>query len=89
MRAVAPVDLGLHEPEIGLVHERRGLERVPTGFPPQLRAGQAAELRVDEGDQAVVGALVAGAPFPERPDDRLGIHGVRGFCHRMRMPLES
>ena len=39
--------LGIDEPDVGLMHQRRGLQRLPRLFFPQLLGGQLAQLVVD------------------------------------------
>jgi len=49
MGAVPPVDVGLDEPQVRLVHQRRGLQGPAGRIPPQLRAREPPKLPVDEG----------------------------------------
>ena len=70
LRAVPPIDaLLVDEPEVGLVDERGGLERVVRAFAPHVCAGEPAQLGVDEGKELLVGGPVALAPVDEEPRD--------------------
>ena len=41
------------EPQVGLVDQRRGAERVAGRFPPELAVRQAAQLLIDDGEDGV------------------------------------
>ena len=43
----------IHEPQVGLVDQCRSLERVIGALSSQVAAGEAPQLRVDEGHQPV------------------------------------
>ena len=59
--AAAPVDARLvHQPQIGLVHERARLEQVSRPFPAQQVGGDGAHLAVDPRHQVIERVAVAG-----------------------------
>ena len=63
MRPVLPVGtLGIHQMKVGLVHQRRGLERMSPTLVPHVPAGNTAKLVVDQGRQAIERRLVAATP---------------------------
>src|SRR5688572_21060750 len=54
VRAILPAfRTVLHQPEVGLVNERRRLEGLARTFPPQIRGGQPAQLFVDDRQECV------------------------------------
>lgn len=60
-KKVAPIliiDPGFEKANVGLMHKRGSLERVARGFPAQLSAGQAAQLRVNDSKQLIFRARV-------------------------------
>jgi hypothetical protein len=67
MGAVLPLHL-LHvdEPEIGLVDQGGGLQRVTTSFEAHVTARDTVRLVVDERNQLVERRLVAAAPCKEQ-----------------------
>ena len=66
MCTILPVGtLGIHEMKVGLVHQRRGLERMPPTLVPHMPARNTAELVVDQGRQAIQRRLIAAAPRPD------------------------
>lgn len=77
----------LGHPEIGLVHERRRLERLRVPLTGELPAGDPLELFVEELDQAFGEAGVAGAPRAQERGDfaleeltrRIMAHGWKRF----------
>jgi hypothetical protein len=71
---VSPIHIRCDQPEVGLVYERRGLQGVSRLFASKLPASEPAELGIDEGNQASVGLLVAGAPVLEQLHDRFRVH---------------
>ena len=48
------------EPQVGFVHERRGLQRVPRILGTHVMPCQAAELFVDQREQGLLSAFLAG-----------------------------
>jgi hypothetical protein len=50
------------EAHIGLVDERRRLQRVIKSLPTKIRRGLSSELAIDERDQIVTGSQVASTP---------------------------
>ena len=40
-----------HEPQIGFVHQRRGLKDVSGTFGPKLLGGKSTEIRIDQFEQ--------------------------------------
>ena len=57
--------LELHQPQVDLVDERRGLQRVTFIFPGHLAARQAVQFVVDQGRQVLQGGLVPVSPGSE------------------------
>lgn len=55
----------LEEPEVRLVHEGRGLERVPGPLEPRVPARDAPEVGIDERHERPVSARRAPAGKPE------------------------
>jgi hypothetical protein len=83
LRPVAPVHaVLLDEPQVGLVHERGGLERVARALGAQLRGREVAQLVVDRGQEAVEVRAVAAAPS----DQELGDGGRWGRLHGVLEP---
>ncbi len=68
------------EPQVGLVHQGGGLERVPRLFPPEIALGLPAQLVVDDGHEPVERGLVAAAPRLEQTG-----HALIGGCHSCRL----
>ena len=67
MRAVAQCQpIETHEPDVRLVHERRGLQCMVRRLVSEPRAGHAAQLRVNQGDQPCQRRFVAAPPFGEQ-----------------------
>ncbi len=66
-----------HEAEVGLVHERAGLQRMAGSFLTQVVVCQTAKIVVDERNDAVQTLLVTGSPPCQQLGDRLN----RGFRH--------
>ncbi len=64
------------EPQVGLVHERRGLQGVPAPLAPQAGGGPLAKLSVDQRDERLTRLLVPSAPGLEQLADRTGIGGL-------------
>jgi hypothetical protein len=48
--------------EVGLVYQRRGLERMSPTPVPHVAASDTAKLVVDQGRQAIQGRLIAATP---------------------------
>ena len=70
VRAVAPLHAPLiDEPQVALVHERGGLERVLASLAAHGALGVPAQLLVDRGDEPVRRGLVAASPGEEEPGD--------------------
>ena len=66
MRAVSPArPLLVDQADIGLVDERRRLERVPGALASQLRARQPAQLLVDERHELLARRLTTLAPLEQ------------------------
>src|SRR6185436_11511506 len=85
VRAVLPGDLALVEqPDVGLVRERRRLERVARAFAPKVAAGETAHLVVHEREERVQRALVALTPAKERSGDIGGGRSPLGGFHDRR-----
>ena len=63
MGSVLPVHVALiDQPQIDLVHQRRGLERVPRPLAAKLSCRDPAQLFVDEREQLIERTLVAATP---------------------------
>ena len=63
MRAILPVDaLRTNQPDVGLVDQRRRLERVPGPLTAHIPPGQAAQFRVHQRDEPIQSGAIAGAP---------------------------
>ena len=63
MSAVLPVDpVRAREPDVSLVDQCRGLQRVVCAFAHHVEVGQAVKLPVDQGDELFEGLLVSAAP---------------------------
>jgi hypothetical protein len=78
VRAVAPVEALLAgKAEIGLVNERRRLQRVPLALAAQLGCGEALELAVDERQQLFVGRGFAPPPGLQELGDGQAAVGSR------------
>src|SRR5262249_52147047 len=56
----------VHEPEIGLVNQRRSLERVSGGLVTHVPSGHAAQLGINQRHQPVEGCGIAFAPGAEK-----------------------
>ena len=71
VRAVfkAGLSVGIDEPEPGLVHERRGLERVAGLLARHLRGGEAPKFGIDQRKQLVGGGRLALLNPGEKPRD--------------------
>ena len=73
MSATLPVDRVLaQQPHVGLVHERRRLQRVVAAVPAQMAGRAAAQLAVDKREQFVLGVRMPLRPRAEQA------------CHRSR-----
>src|SRR5206468_1646933 len=76
LRAIGPLRARLvDQPQVGLVNQCGGAERVVGALAPELVVGDAAQLFVDDGEQPIHGAGVAGPPGKEQIGD------VRGGAH--------
>ena len=65
--AVLPAHVLLpDQPQIGLVHERRGLKRVIPTLAPHVGTGGATQLAVDGGKEPLLIVRRAGPPPPEQ-----------------------
>ena len=63
MHAVLPgYALGIHQTEVGLVDQRRGLQCVPRAFVTHVAPRQTPQFVVDQGSQLVQRRRVATAP---------------------------
>jgi len=63
VRAILPANAAkVHQPDEGLVDERRCLQRVIVALAPHLEAGKAAEFLVDDRYQIVERGPIAAAP---------------------------
>ena len=85
VRPVLPVHLpGVDEPEKRLVHQCRGLQRMPGVFLAHVVPGQATELLVDERRQAIERGGIALSPCLEKSGDFCAVpwHFL-GFSRRL------
>jgi len=81
MAPVLDVQPGMvHQLEVDLVHEAGGAERLFRASAADLRAGEGAELVVDEREQLCRGARISFAPGDEEPGDVAG-GGGSAFVH--------
>ena len=70
VRPVPPIDLPLiYQPQVGLMNQRRGLERVSGAFMTQLPSSDATQLRIDQWQQPVEGLSIAPTPIIEQRRD--------------------
>ena len=69
-----------HQPQIGLVHQRRGLERVPGPLAAQTARREPAQLVVDQREDLVEHLGAAGAPLLEQERDLAG-RAARTIAH--------
>ena len=75
LRAVLPVGvLLIHELEVGLVDERRGLQRVLGPLSPEMRVRDPVQFLVDERHQVIEGIAIALVPG-EQEGGYVGRHG--------------
>ena len=58
------------QPQVGLVYQAGGVERVPGAFSGEAPAGQVAEVIVDPGHQPPEGVGIAAAHGPQQLRDR-------------------
>ncbi len=61
----------MDEPDIGLVHQGRGIERVTGTLPAKVARGEAAHLVIDQRKQAIDSRAVSVGQFPQKLRDRL------------------
>ena len=75
--AVLPADLiDLDQAQVGFVHERRRLQRVPRPLPAHVMQREPAQLLVDQRDQPVEGIGLASTPGKEECRGAVGwLHG--------------
>jgi hypothetical protein len=64
------------EPEIRLVNERRGLQRVTVALAAKLAGSDPAQFGIDQRQQGFEGAAIAATPVSEQTRD------VRTSGHR-------
>ena len=62
-----------HQPYVGLVYERRRLQRVVSALAPEVGGGPLPKLVVDERDQVLPCLKVPAPPCPEQLADRPGV----------------
>jgi hypothetical protein len=85
VRAVVPAGMGLVDQlEVDLVDEGGGLERVRGVFTPHVALGEAAQLALDERDQAVERRRVAVAQSNEHVRHALGSNHFLPSCDLRR-----
>ena len=73
MRTIAPLHAaGIHEPEIRLVRERRGLQCDVGAFAAHMTPGQPAQLGVNERCQLVERAGISLTPSQQELRNRSG-----------------
>ena len=71
--AILPVDGGLAgQLQVGLVHERRRVERAARPPPQQLPPRRLAQVLIDQADQVVERAAVAGSVATQELRDVFG-----------------
>src|SRR6266699_50828 len=93
MCTVLPFDASVDKPQITLVHETRGLQRIVTAFTAHIGTRQLAEFRIHERRQFSQRRIVAVAPglqqsgYPIRRESRHAfivctiLHRSRGLLH--------
>lgn len=82
LRAVLPGNaLLIDEPEVQLVDESRGYQRVLPPFAPQMPGGDATQLGIDQREQRVSRRRVALRPAEQQASDVL--------CRRQRLGQRS
>ena len=59
----------IHQPHIGFVNERRGLQRVILTFQPQSGARDSPELVIDERHEPIEGLLITALPIAQQLRD--------------------
>ena len=73
MRSILPIRAALvDETDVGLVHERGGLQGVVRPLVAKLACGDAAKLRIDEREQLIEGSPVAATPIAQQRGDVAG-----------------
>src|SRR5262249_11656775 len=63
----------IDEPEVGLVHQCRGLERVPFGLRAHVAVSLPAQLAIHEWQELAQGRLVTPPPRLEQWGDVIGV----------------
>ena len=67
LRAIMPVDVLLtHQPQVSLIDERRGLQRVAGSLSTHVVVRQPVKLRLNQRQQLIQGRLIATAPIREQ-----------------------
>ena len=61
----------IDEAEVGLVNERRWLQRMPRALMPKLAGGDPPQLGVHERQQAIEGTSIPTTPFGKQRRDVL------------------
>ena len=74
------------EPEVGLVHQGGGVERVIGAFPRQLRRGQPAQLVIDQRQELLGRPGVAVLDSGKDPGHVVHRHGFRWPPRRRSRP---
>ena len=59
----------VHQPDVGFVHQGRGLQRVLATLAAEVGAGQAMQLVIDQGEKLVDGVLIAAPEFTQQAGD--------------------
>ena len=76
---IPPIHVPLvNEPQIHLVNQGRGLERVAGSLTPKMPRRHPTQLRVDQRQQLIERTLVASAPVTEQRRDIAGSEGIGG-----------
>ena len=75
--------------DVGLVHERRRLQRVIAALAPQIGGGPLAKLLVDERHQILARLQIASPPCLEQLTDRPGMCGLGAAFSECRRPADT
>ena len=82
MRAILPLDLlDFDQPEIRLIDERGRLKRVAGALVAHVASGQAAQLPMDEGQQAVERRPVTPPPSLQQSGGVMLVTGNAAILH--------
>ena len=90
MGAILPSDTLLgHQPQVGLVYQSRGRQRVGGPFSTKIGDGTSTQFRVDERHQFVTGAVIPAGPILQQARDLAGLLAPRRHPTRLVIPAAS